>query len=73
MDDGGSIGAWFLLWLVVGGGIGAAIGSAKDNGGSGFVLGALLGPIGWIIAALLDYPRKCPACLGGVPQTATAS
>ena len=63
-----------LLLLVVGclirGAIGAAIGSNKGRGGEGFALGLFLGPIGWIIAALLDYPRKCPACQCGVPEGA---
>jgi hypothetical protein len=71
MNEGDLIVGLVFVWLVVGGLIGAAIGSSKDNGGSGFALGALLGPIGWIIAAILDYPRKCPACLGGVPEAAT--
>src|ERR1019366_7572462 len=33
----------------------------------GFALGLVLGPVGWIIAALLDYPLKCPVCKSGVP------
>ena len=62
---------WIFLWIAVGGVVGAVIGSAKGNGGIGFACGALLGPIGWIIAVLLDYPRKCPACQCGVPEGAT--
>jgi TPR repeat protein len=70
MDDFSFMG-WMCGWVFVGGLVGAAIGSAKGNGGTGFALGALLGPIGWIIAALQDYPGKCPACGCGVPQGVT--
>ena len=68
MDD--DLMVWIFVWLVVGGLVGAVIGSAKGNGGNGFALGCLLGPIGWIIVALLDYPRKCPDCQCGVPEGA---
>lgn len=46
---------WILI-LLVSGGIGAAIGSSKNRMGLGFVLGALLGCLGWII--MLFLPRK---------------
>lgn len=46
---------WILI-LLISGGIGAAIGSSKNRMGLGFVLGALLGCIGWII--MLFLPRK---------------
>ena len=47
-----------FLWIfsaVIGGFVGLAIGdlNGKNNGGNGFLLGALLGPIGWIIVAVL--------------------
>jgi hypothetical protein len=44
---------WFLFWAALGGGIGLAIGHPKGHGGIGFVLGLLLGVIGWIIVAVM--------------------
>lgn len=39
-----------VVWLVLAGMIGAAIGSSRTMGaGAGFFLGVLLGPIGWLI------------------------
>jgi len=59
------------LWALIGGGIGAAIGSLKFRGSAGFWLGLFLGPLGWIIAAVQEYPRRCPFCQRGVPDSAT--
>lgn len=42
-----------IIWLGLFGGIGYWIGSQKDRGAAGFVLGFLIGPIGWIVAAVL--------------------
>lgn len=65
-----------IVWILVMGGIGAAIGSSRGNGTAGFFLGALLGFIGWIIVALIsrtpeteaEYQRKV-ALASGVIQT----
>lgn len=45
-----------LVGIIIGGGVGAAIGNTKNRVGLGAVLGALLGCIGWIIIAVL--PKK---------------
>lgn len=48
-----------VLWVGLAGGVGALIGSSKGKGGVGFLLGLLLGFIGWIIAATLsNTPEK---------------
>ena len=41
-------------WVAFFGGIGYAIGDQKDRGGAGFLLGILLGVIGWIIVGLME-------------------
>ena len=43
------------LWIIFAV-VGAFLGSMVDKGGTGFLLGLLLGPIGWIIVLLL--PRE---------------
>lgn len=49
---------WYLtVWLVVNGGIGAAIGTPKGRRFDGFLLGGLLGFVGWIIIAVLEPTR----------------
>jgi len=50
-----------FLWAAVGGGIGYWIGSGKGRGGLGFVLGLVLGWIGWIIVALLHPTAEVEA------------
>jgi hypothetical protein len=62
---------YIAIWVLIGGAIGYAIGTMKENGKAGFWLGALLGPVGWIIAAIIDYPTKCPECRRGCPESAT--
>jgi hypothetical protein len=42
-----------LIGMLVAGLIGMAIGKGKGHGGVGFVLGALLGVIGWIIVGVM--------------------
>ena len=50
--------------------VGWSIGKQKGRGSDGAALG-LLGPIGWIIVALLpEEGRRCPECRGVVPPEA---
>ncbi len=50
-------------WLVVGGVVGAAVGWWRNRLWAGLMLGALLGPIGWLITAGLRARFiECPAC-----------
>ena len=45
--------------------IGMAIGNIKHQPGNGFMLGILLGPLGWILAcSVSDIRPKCRSCLG---------
>lgn len=51
--------------------IGGLIGILRGRGVDGIVLGLLVGPIGWLLIWLgPDKRRKCPACLGVVPEGA---
>ena len=57
-----------LLWVIVGGLVGAFIGERKGRAGQGAILGIILGPIGWLVVGLgPDYnqakdTKKCPFC-----------
>ncbi len=53
----------FVLWLVVCPLVGYLIGQRKNNGGASMAISLLLGPIGWLIAAVYSGNlRKCPFC-----------
>lgn len=53
----------FAFWLVCGF-VGAIIGSAKQSGFAGFLLGLILGPLGLLAAFMVDGRAKCPTCAG---------
>ena len=57
-----------LFWFIVGGGIGYAIGKPKGRETSGFIYGFLLGPFGWIAAAVAGPAEGfiCPECGGKI-------
>jgi uncharacterized membrane protein YeaQ/YmgE (transglycosylase-associated protein family) len=61
-----------LAWVVIGSLVGGFIGSFKNRTSTGVVLGLLLGPLGWIIVAILPAvaAAQCPHCHGGVDGVA---
>jgi uncharacterized Zn-finger protein len=60
----------FISFLICGF-IGWAIGKSKGYSGLGFILGGILGPIGWIIIAVAKSNRKkCPYCKESVHRDA---
>lgn len=63
---------FLILWLVMGL-VGFLLGKWKGREGLGFLLGFLLGPIGWVIMLLVDDIRaKCPHCAGPLPKEKVA-
>lgn len=58
-----SLWGWLLVLTLICAVIGALIGRPKGRWLAGFVWGAALGPIGWIIVAVQKRePRECPEC-----------
>jgi hypothetical protein len=53
VDPSGAFLLILLLWVGIGGGVGALIGSQRGRGGTGFLLGLVLGVIGWVIILLI--------------------
>jgi hypothetical protein len=52
-----------LFYFLFAGLIGALCGKSKGQPGLGFIIGVVLGPIGWIISLLSgDVRPKCNAC-----------
>ncbi len=53
---------WALVLTVVCGAVGALIGKRKNAVARDAILGAALGPIGWIISLCLPVAKPKPAC-----------
>ena len=71
MDDLEYYSIALVLYVIVFGLIGVVVGQRKGRAFAGFVFGALLGPIGWLIVAVgpdvkatqqATRMRKCPYC-----------
>lgn len=58
------------FWLVCGV-VGGVIGNTKDAGVSGFLLGALLGPLGVLAAFAVDGRPQCEKCRTRIDPKAT--
>ena len=54
--------AWAIALTIIGGVVGAWIGKRKNAVVRDAILGAALGPIGWIISWFLPVSRSKPAC-----------
>jgi hypothetical protein len=66
-----TIANYALAWLAAGALGGLVIGVAKRRVAYAVVLGAVLGPLGWVIAALsAGRCRACPACAAQIPLNA---
>jgi hypothetical protein len=58
-----SLWGWAIMLTLICAVIGALIGRTKGRWLAGFVWGAALGPIGWIVIAVAKRePRECPEC-----------
>jgi predicted nucleic acid-binding Zn ribbon protein len=63
---------WVVVWVVLNGAIGAALGGVfRGQAVQGAAVAIVLGPIGWIgVFGLRDVRPKCPECRGVIVQGA---
>jgi hypothetical protein len=60
-----------VFWAIINALVGAAIGQSKNAVGQCIAICILLGPIGWIIAFVIEGDvRKCPFCAENVQPAA---
>lgn len=53
----------FLGWVLIGGAVGVAIGRGRGwKTWESFLMGGLLGLLGWIIIGVSDHRARCKAC-----------
>jgi hypothetical protein len=58
---------YVLIWAVLSALVGAAIGNSKGRAAAGAAWGLFLGPLGWLVMAMVpDVRVKCPDCGGEV-------
>jgi hypothetical protein len=70
MDDN-SFYLYFGIWVVFIF-VGYFLGQAKGNGPAGAFMGAIFGPIGWLLALIVSPEAKaCPFCVTRIPYAAT--
>jgi hypothetical protein len=66
---GAETACYFIGWLLFQTLIGALIGRFKGRVDSGIFWSFFLGPIGWVIVALMkDLRQKCPDCGGSIAE-----
>ena len=58
---------WFICAIVA-----SLVASSKGaSGGAGFLVGLLLGPLGIVLAFVMNSGKKCPECRGNIMPGAT--
>jgi hypothetical protein len=63
----------YIIFFIACAFIGTAIGENKGRGGTGFILGLLLGPLGCIIVLAISGDRvNCPFCQSRISPNATS-
>jgi hypothetical protein len=69
MDDN-SFYLYFGIWVVFIF-VGYFLGQTKGNGPAGAFMGAIFGPIGWLLALIVSPEAKaCPFCVTRIPFAA---
>lgn len=56
----------YLIAAIAFGVVGTAIGEKKQAASAGFLLGFAFGPVGLVLAFLMDNRMQCPECKGRV-------